>query len=194
IPVTLLDATNPVVFVRAEDVGLKGTELGEEIDTNPEVLRKLELLRSHGAVLMGLASTPEEATQKRPGTPKMVFVSPPTDYQTQKGTWVRGSEINLVGRYMTMGTLHRTYAVSGAVATAAAALVKGSVVNSVARLDSDSPEQEIRIGHPSGLLPAGAHVEERDGQWVAEKGVAYRTARRLFEGYVRVPRSRVRSE
>lgn len=192
IPVTMLDATNPVVFVRAEDLGLKGTELGEEIDTNPDILRKLELLRSHGAVRMGLASTPEEATQKRPGTPKVVFVSPPADYRTQKGTWVRAHEINLVGRYMTMGTLHRTYAVSGAIATAAAALVKGSVVNSVARLDSDAPEQEIRIGHPSGLLPAGARVEFRDGQWVCEKGVAYRTARRLFEGYVRVPKSRVR--
>jgi len=53
---------------------------------------------------------------------------------------IDGTEISLVARTMTMGTLYRTYAVTGGVATAAAALVHGSVVNSVARLSGGESE------------------------------------------------------
>lgn len=189
IQVTLADAANPVVFFRAGDIGLRGVDLGDDIDGNPEVLRAIELIRSHGAVAMGLASSPGEATERRPGTPKVAFVSPPSDYRTSRGGQVDGREISLVGRIMTMGTLHRTYAITGAIATAAAALVSGSVVNSVARLGGDEPEQELRIGHPSGILPVGARVTRRPDGWVCEKGIAFRTARRLMEGHVCVPAS-----
>jgi len=189
IQVTLVDATNPVVFFRAADLGLTATERGEEIDGNPEIRRTIEAIRAHGAVVMGLASSPEEATAKRPGTPKVAFVAPPVTYRTTKGTTVAAAQINLTARIMTMGTLHRTYAVTGGVATAAAALVEGSIVNGVARLDSHDPEQDVRLGHPTGILPVGARVARRDGRWVCEKAVTFRTARRLMEGYVCVPAS-----
>lgn len=189
ISVTLVDATTPVVFFRAADLGLTGTELGEEIDGNPELRRTIEAIRAHGAVLMDLASSPEEATAKRPGTPKVAFVAPPVTYPTTKGTTVEAGQITLVARIMTMGTLHRTYAVTGGVATAAAALVAGSIVDSVARLDSGEPEQEVRLGHPAGILPVGARVTRRGDRWVCEKAVTFRTARRLMEGFVCVPAS-----
>lgn len=193
IEVTLVDATNPVVFVRAADIGLKGTELGDEIDGNAEVRNLLEAIRSRGAVLMGLAQSPEQATTQRPGTPKLIFVSPPVSYRTQSGGWVDGDSIHLVSRMMSMGTLHRTHAVTGGIATAAAALVPGTVVNSVARLDGTGPEQEIRLGHPSGILPVGARVTRHRDRWICEKGIAFRTARRLMEGAVCVPQSVFRS-
>lgn len=187
IDVTLVDATNPVVCFRAADLGLRGDELADEIDTRPDLLRTIEAIRGHGAVAMGLASSPEEATRRQPGTPKVAFVSPPARYRTQKGTHVDAGEVTLVSRIMSMGTLHRTHAVTGAIAVAAAALVRGSVVHAVARLTSRDPEQEIRIGHPSGILPVGARVAQEGGRWVCEKGSTFRTARRLMEGYAYVP-------
>ncbi len=189
VQVTLADAANPVVFVRAEEIGLRGAELSEQIDGAPQILRTIELVRSHGAVAMGLASSPDEATKSRPGTPKVAFVSPPSDYNSSRGEQVDGGAISLVARIMTMGTLHRTYAITGAIATAAAALVEGSVVNSVARLEDREPEQQLSIGHPSGVMPVGARVTRRPGGWTCEKGVAFRTARRLMEGCVCVPAS-----
>jgi 2-methylaconitate isomerase len=189
VEVSLVDATNPVVFVRAHDLGLTGTELGDEIDGHPEIRRVIETIRAHGAVLMGLAASPEEATARRPGTPKVAFVAPPVTYRTSRGTTVDGTEISLVARIMTMGTLHRTYAVTGGIATAAAALVHGSVVNSVARLTRDEPEQDIRIGHPSGVLWVGARVSHRGDRWACEKAVTFRTARRLMDGGVCIPAS-----
>jgi 2-methylaconitate cis-trans-isomerase PrpF len=42
---------------------------------------------------------------------------------------------------------------------------------------------------PSGVLTVGAEVEqESGGRWVAHSGAFYRTARRLFDGRIYVPR------
>jgi len=46
---------------------------------------------------------------------------------------------------------------------------------------------DIRLGHPSGVLPIDAAVRPRDGAPWAERVTVYRTARRLMEGFVRVP-------
>jgi 2-methylaconitate isomerase len=54
VSVSLLDAGNPAVLVRASDLGLTGTELREDMNRSPDVLTALEAVRSHGAVAMGL--------------------------------------------------------------------------------------------------------------------------------------------
>ena len=42
---------------------------------------------------------------------------------------------------------------------------------------------------PSGILTVGAEVsQDGGGQWVAHSGAFYRTARRLFDGRIYVPR------
>jgi len=187
IEVTLLDAACPMVFFRASDLGLTGTELQEQVDTNPELLEKLELIRSHGAVAMGLAATPEEATQKRPGTPRMAFVSPPQTYKTRKGDEVKASDVDLVARVISMGRLHHAIAVTAAVATAMAAVVPGSIVQEMSGLPAG--EHAVRIGHAAGTIQIGAAVRAEGGQWVAEKAILSRTARRLMEGFLRVPAS-----
>ena len=46
---------------------------------------------------------------------------------------------------------------------------------------------DIRLGHPSGILPIDASVKTKDGAAWAEQVTVYRTARRLMEGFVRVP-------
>lgn len=59
--VSLVDAANPLVFVKASDLGLTGTELPEAINGDPELLRLLETIRGLAAMKLGLCSTPEEA-------------------------------------------------------------------------------------------------------------------------------------
>jgi len=47
----------------------------------------------------------------------------------------------------------------------------------------------IRIGMPSGILTVDADVgHDADGNWLARSGAFYRTARRLFDGRIYVPR------
>jgi 2-methylaconitate cis-trans-isomerase PrpF len=45
----------------------------------------------------------------------------------------------------------------------------------------------VRLGHASGVLPLDATVATRDGAPWAERVTVYRTARRLMEGFVRIP-------
>ena len=42
----------------------------------------------------------------------------------------------------------------------------------------------LRVAMPSGVLNVGAEVVNSDGAWIARRGAFYRTARRLFEGFV----------
>jgi 2-methylaconitate cis-trans-isomerase PrpF len=70
------------------------------------------------------------------------------------------------------------------VAIAAAAAIPGTLVNRVAPVGLDG---RVRFGHPSGLLAVGAEATEVDGQWAVSKVIMSRSARRLMEGFVRVP-------
>jgi len=44
--------------------------------------------------------------------------------------------------------------------------------------------EKLRLGTPSGVLTVGAEVGRRDSAWHAARGSLYRTARRLFDGFV----------
>ena len=83
-----------------------------------------------------------------------------------------------------MGPLHHAMTGTGAVAIAAAAAIPGTVVSRVARVGVDG---RVRFGHPSGMLNVGAEAVEKGGEWVVKKVMMSRSARRLMEGFVRVP-------
>ncbi|MGH8641653.1 MAG: PrpF domain-containing protein, partial [Burkholderiales bacterium] len=51
--VSMVDAANACVFARAADLGIRGTELPDEIDANPELLKILAAIRIAASVAMG---------------------------------------------------------------------------------------------------------------------------------------------
>ncbi|MEI7432501.1 MAG: PrpF domain-containing protein, partial [Betaproteobacteria bacterium] len=181
--VSLVNAGLPTIFVAAESLGFKGTELQPEINPFPEILARIETIRTHGAVAMGLAGTPQEAAG-RAHTPKLCFVAASQDYLASDGRPVRASEIDLLARVFSMGPLHHAMTGTGAVAIAAATAMPGTIPNRLARKNTDG---RVRFGHPSGTLSVGAQAAQVNGQWVVSKAMMSRTARRLMEGWVRVP-------
>ena len=187
--VSMVDAANACVFARAADLGIRGTELPDEIDANPELLKTLAAIRVAASVAMGIAKTTEEAA-KRAAIPFVGFVSSPQDAKTLTGDRVEASGVDLTARMMSNGQPHRALPLTCTLCLAVAARVEGTVVNEVARRASD-PEAEIRIGMPSGVLTAAASVRKLEGQWHAEQGAFYRTQRRMFEGHVLVRASRL---
>jgi 2-methylaconitate cis-trans-isomerase PrpF len=102
IPVSIVDAINPIVFLRAADLGLQGTEI-HEIDHSKEIRDKLEAIRGRGAVMLGMAFTPEDAARTSKDMPKIAFVSKPRDYETVKGRLIRKEEIDMVARIIWKG-------------------------------------------------------------------------------------------
>ncbi len=181
---TLINAGNPTIFVDAARLGLKGTELQGDINGDKKLLGLAELVRSHGAVAMGLVKTPQEATEKRQHTPKLSFVAKPSGYVASDGKKIAPESIDLLARIFSMGVLHHAMTGTGAVAIAAAAAIPGTVVSRIAPV---GPDGRVKFGHPSGVLNVGAEAREENGQWAVTKVMMSRSARRLMEGWVRVP-------
>jgi probable AcnD-accessory protein PrpF len=180
---TLINAGIPTIFVRAADIGYTGTELREVVNANAEALRRFEVLRTIGALKMGLIASPEEAL-KRQHTPKIAFVAPPAPYTTASGRMVAADEIDLAVRALSMGKLHHAMMGTASVAIAAAAAVPGTLVSEAA---GGGERTSVRFGHPSGTLRVGAEAKQVDGQWTVTKAVMSRSARILMEGRVHVP-------
>ncbi len=181
--VTLINAGIPTVFLRAKDLGFTGTELQKDINSNSEILAKLEKIRAYGAVKMGLISDIVEA-ETRQHTPKIAWVASAADYVASSGKTVKASEINLLARAMSMGQLHHAMMGTASVAIGTAATIVGTLVNEVA---GGQALTEVRFGHPSGTLLVGGQSELTDGKWLARKVSMSRSARRLMTGEVWVP-------
>ncbi|GAF75012.1 unnamed protein product, partial [marine sediment metagenome] len=114
--VSIIDAANPVVFVKAGELGLEGTEI-DEIDSNPDILRRLQVIRRCAAMMIGLADTPKEVS---PAIPKIVLVSETKEYKAVSGRIITPKEMDLVARTLSMGKLHRAFALTSAICTAGA--------------------------------------------------------------------------
>ena len=181
--VTLINAGIPTVFLRAKDLGFTGTELQKDINSNTEILAKLEKIRAYGAVKMGLIADISEA-ETRQHTPKIAWVASPADYVASSGKTVKASDINLLARAMSMGQLHHAMMGTASVAIGTAATIVGTLVNEAA---GGQAMREVRFGHPSGTLLVGGQSELIDGKWLAKKVSMSRSARRLMTGEVWVP-------
>ena len=138
---------------------------------------------------MGITGSPEEAA-RRASVPFVGFVSGPQDSQTLTGDTLGAAGMDLTARMMSNGQPHRALPLTCTLCLAVAARIEGSVVHGVTR-SNGSPEAEIRIAMPSGVLTVAASVRKLEGQWHAEQGAFYRTQRRLFDGHVYLRASRV---
>jgi len=184
IDASLVDAANPAVFVRARDIGLTGTELPEQLEANPKIMRLLDDVRVQGSMRMGIAP---DATAARAisAVPFMAIVSPPTDARTLTGDTVQAADIDLTVRVVSSGQPHRALPVTISLCTAVAARITGTVVAEV--LSPAAGSKSLRLGMPSGVLTVDADVVSEGGAWRARAGSFYRTTRRLFDGRVWVP-------
>lgn len=183
IAVSMVDAANACVFVRAADLGLTGRELPDAIEADAPLLARLEAIRRQASVAMGIAPTLEAAGGIRV-VPFIALVSPPAASPMLTGETLAAEAIDLTARVMSNGQPHRALPLTISLCTAVAARIDGTVVAEMARAGAG----DLRIGMPSGVLTVAADVvREASGAWVARSGAFYRTARRLFDGRVWVP-------
>lgn len=184
VEVSIIDAANPLVFVKAKDLGLTGRELPEELNSDEEKLALLEKVRGMAAVRLGLIDDYTKSAWETPGLPKMTFVSEAEDYLTADGKNLKRESIDLLSRMMSMQKAHPSYAMTGAMCTAAAAVVPGSIVNQV--LSENVDPRFIRIGHPGGVLECGVDYQENGEIPSIEDTFGFRTANLLLEGRAKI--------
>ena len=190
--VSLLDAGIPVVFIRAEALGLKGSETPQEIDANKKLLARIEKIRSVAAQAMGLCRDWRKATHEVPYSPFFAICAPPipyTDWTT--GEKIPAEAVDLVVRLLFMQVMHKTYPVTGTVCTVAAAMTPGTIANRLSRPEIIQ-KGELRIGHPAGVITPEGRVEIQGNKYLLKRATVDRTARCLMRGYALIPKSVVR--
>ena len=183
VEVSIVDAANPLVFVKAKELGMSGKELPDELNADEEKLELLEKVRGAAAVRLGLIEDYTRSAWDTPGIPKMTFVSEADTYQNIDGKEIKKEEIDILSRMMSMQKTHPSYAMTGAMCTAAAAVIPGSIVNQVCAENMDT--QFIRIGHPGGVLECGVDYKEGEKELEIFDTFGFRTANLIMEGIVR---------
>ncbi|MEJ2669807.1 MAG: 2-methylaconitate cis-trans isomerase PrpF, partial [Gammaproteobacteria bacterium] len=208
---TLINVGIPSIFVSATALGYTGTESQADINNDVDALKRLETIRAHGALKMGLIQNIAEATRLQ-HTPKIVLVAPPVRYTSSRGKVVDAADCDVCVRALSMGKLHHAMMGTAAVAIGVAAAIPGTLVYQtvVKHLDvnqsGDKPDdvepveyqelnddtyREVICGHPSGILKVGAVVQQGGSKWDVRRVIMSRSARILMEGWVRVPENAV---
>jgi probable AcnD-accessory protein PrpF len=180
---TMINAGIPTIFVNAESIGYKGTELQDAINSDEKALAMFETIRAYGALRMGLIKRLDEIATRQ-HTPKVAFVARPAEYVASSGKRVAAADVDLLVRAMSMGKLHHAMMGTAAVAIGTAAAISGTLVNLAA---GGGEREAVRFGHPSGTLRVGAEARLEGGEWRVTKAIMSRSARVLMEGWVRVP-------
>lgn len=186
IEATILDVSNPLVIVRAGDIGLTGTELPEEVNANERACKVLEEIRGAACVRMGFASSLADATANSPAVPKVGFVTEPQSYADIAGKQVDAGDMDVCARVISVFKCHKACPLTAASSIAVAAFLPGSLVSEV-YAGSTEPGSNVRIGHPSGVMTMQPELAPGEGEVPELPSVAVqRTARRIMDGYVYV--------
>ncbi|GJJ11661.1 hypothetical protein Clacol_005897 [Clathrus columnatus] len=181
---SLVDATNPTVFVDSEEIFGSKYLPSEDVYANSgsKVLHNtIENIRKAGAVRMGL--DPSAQAQ-----PKIAILGVP-----QKNSSVPSDGIphEIEIQALSMGVLHRAVPVTVGLCLGVAGSVEGTIIHKIlqqtrsATTNQSDPERLrqglIRMKHPSGIMDVGAQFDE-EGSAISAKVI--RTGRRLMQGVV----------
>lgn len=187
VEVSLVDAANPFCFI-------DGTTLPDTFHDQgpgaPSSFILIENIRREAAVLMGLAKNVEEAALTR-GTPKIAVLSRPKDLADGSSS----PDVQVIA--YSMGKIHGSLQLTGAVCLATAACTEGTIAHrirngvrseakkgtQISRVDSASALglNRVNLRHPGGDMDVDVLL---DGDSQADEVTVFRTARRLFEGTV----------
>jgi len=181
IKVSVVDAATPLIYILADDLGLKGTESPDELDSNTEKMEIIQKIRRKCAFMTGLSKSEDEAPMN---TPRIGIVTSPKDYVSLDKSNIKGDDQDITARMFSMGKTHKAIMGTAGVNIGVAAAIEGTIPNLIKRKGSNP--LELRAGNPSGVMTAGAVIEQVDGKPYAKSAIMYRTFRPLMRGEVLV--------
>lgn len=163
--VSLVDAGNMLMLIKAEDLGLTGLEDKTYFEEHPALMAKIESTRLQAGLASGLGDVSESVI------PKVGLLSPAR------------KEGNIKSQYLTPHTFHPTHAVSGAICIGIACKAKGTVAADLAKVSKAKAEQ-IVVEHSCGTIPVQIEVGGEGDDFTVVKAGSLRTCRKLMEGQV----------
>jgi 2-methylaconitate cis-trans-isomerase PrpF len=175
---SVVDCGTLYAFVPAADLALQASESPAEIEARPGLMARVGRLREVIAGRLADAGVVSADKGRALRTSLKVAVVGPAPAGSPPG-------IDVVARILNPGKVHKAFAVTGAIALAGAAAIPGSVVGGWL---GASGSRRLVIGHPAGEM--AVEVESAGGGGLPRiNGVTLpRTARRIMDGFVYVPR------
>lgn len=171
IDVSIVDATNVVVFLRTEDLDLEGTELPAELETRQDVLDLFARVRETVREEIGL----EDAKKSNPS---IGVVSEPQSYDCSIDRRVEAEDIDVTSRWMSLQP-HHAVGMTGAMCLGATAQLPGTIPYEKARQRDDDT---ITLGHPKGTVTVAADIGTPGEDPVVRSITQGRTTRPLMHG------------
>ena len=168
IEISIVDAGNIMMLVKAIDFGLSGRETKNFFEDNKNLMDKIEDIRQEAGRMAGMGDVSDRVL------PKVGLLTQPMNGGTIKSM------------YLTPHSLHPTHAVSGAVCIGTACKAAGTVAADLAVLKGGIKER-IVIEHPTGFIPVIIEVSGKGDAFTVEKAGTLRTARKIMDGFVFVP-------
>ncbi|KAI1330501.1 PrpF protein-domain-containing protein [Xylariaceae sp. FL0255] len=178
--VSLVDVSNPGVFVSLEDLKNESAEFGlsikrpitaASVEADDDLKKVLDEIRRAGASAMSLDPNVESV-------PKVVMVwSPPQD---------DGMSADIECQAMSMGQAHKAVPLTLSLCLGTATNMEGTIPAQVRRMrkttrtKAENSSSSVIIKHPSGYVEIGATF--KDGEIVSAE--LHRTARVLMKGEV----------
>jgi 2-methylaconitate cis-trans-isomerase PrpF len=153
------------MLVPAAALGVDAAAPVEALRADAALLARIEALRLEAGRRMGLGDVAGSVV------PKPCLIGPGIPGQA-----------TLVARYLTPHDVHRAMAVTGGITLAVAARTPGTLAHAMA---AGGAEGMVAIAHPSGVMEVPLGMEGGVPRWA---GVT-RTARRIFEGSLLIPRA-----
>jgi 2-methylaconitate cis-trans-isomerase PrpF len=187
--VTICDVANPAVFVEAGAIDLDGSELPERFASDPALIDRLREIRGKAAEKIGFCNDWREVDQQSPALPLMMIVAAPKAYNNMRGDPVDPATTDLRARMVWYNRCHESMAGTGSMCIAAASRIPGSIVNRTIGAAAAQTDR-LRIGHPLGVMKVNvsARAANVPGGVEFEALGFSRTARRIMDGVVYVPR------
>lgn len=177
IEASIIDAAAFAVFVRASDLGLKGSESPDDFHNDKSLLSILEEIRVTVAKQVNLR-------EKSEIQPMVAIVQKPVSWTNfVSGDTIMAEEADILSKVYTPFGMHKAYPGTGSVVTGAAAKMEGTIVNELLSQEQKMKDTLI-IGHFSGVMSIEVAGREEDGAFKLEKAITYRTARRIMDGHV----------
>jgi 2-methylaconitate cis-trans-isomerase PrpF len=170
IEVSCVDVAMPVVLMRAADLGKTGYESPNELDADKALFARMEAIRIRAGALMGMGDVSQSVV------PKVSLLAPPRD----------GGALS--SRFFVPYACHKAHPVTGTVCIASATAIPGTLPEQITSR-KQIPQGIIEIEHPSGKIAIDLDADFSNGKEELRRAALIRTARRIFEGCVNVPRA-----
>ena len=188
VEMSIVDAGNPGCFIKPGVLNLSGVE-GPQDPKIIDALDRIELIRGTAAKMMGLVSDAAKARLEKPSVPFVAIVSEPRTYVSfTDGSAIDAGDIDFVIRPFYMQEMHKTVGGTMTVCAGAAAMIEGTLVNSVCSPMAQQTKT-VRLGHASGTITIEANVAKEADGFHLKMAAFGRTSRRIMEGFVYVPES-----